>query len=481
MQENNFEKGVRQKMDELSFEPSAPVWQKVELQIQQKRRRRRLVFLLLPLLLTSGIITWYFTIDTGNKKVAAVAQENKMESTHLSSEKAKSKTEENIATLKTESSISSKTQKENETFLAAQQKKRMSIQKQKETFVAATKNKIKKGVSTKPEEETDFFESDLHALILQNEIDKKEGKKPESEAVTNPFQKKKENEWQKKLADLTLAENEKSRSRTTDDSAQKTEVAIKSEVADSATFTPIKKSKGKSDVWQWSLNARVGVSGLGSNVVDLFNHESRADFSAAPSTGNNGPQQPRIANVMKNNLAFSIGGSVRRRMSSSAFISLGLQYSYYSSQSKVGTNVNADTTVFYNGRPESLSNYYTNTGNASNYINRYHYVEVPLAIDYTLFKKLPLQLQHGISVGYLLGTNALVQNPTSGIYFRSENWSRKTSFNLFTSLDYRLINKPSFSLLAGPQLQWALTPVQQAGAPKKQHLFFAGLHTQLRF
>ncbi len=49
MQEQNFEKQVRRKMDELSLSPSAPVWNKVEEQIRKKKDRRRIVLWLLPL------------------------------------------------------------------------------------------------------------------------------------------------------------------------------------------------------------------------------------------------------------------------------------------------------------------------------------------------------------------------------------------------------------------------------------------------
>ena len=58
MHEQNFEKQVQQKMEELSLQPSAPVWQKVEEQIQKKRDRRRVLFWLFPLLVVGGSTYW---------------------------------------------------------------------------------------------------------------------------------------------------------------------------------------------------------------------------------------------------------------------------------------------------------------------------------------------------------------------------------------------------------------------------------------
>lgn len=475
MQENNFEKGIRQKMEDLSFEPSDPVWQKVEMQIQQKRRRRRLALFLLPLLLAGGAFTWYLATNTNNN-VTTVATENKPAQTKSTTPVINEReTTQEVAT-ESKEKINLLVQKEKETLVIGDVKSTPTHQKEKETFAGKTKNE-KKVRGTIIEDEEGFFESELHALILQNEIDKKEGKKAD-EQIDNPF-KKKESEWQKNLSNLAIINSELNKEIVQADSTAQAEIAAADNKTDSSTTSNPIKVKGKRDVWQWSLHARVGVSGLRSNVTDVFGGQREADFAAAPSTGNNQP--PRIAPGVNNHVAYTIGATVRRKLAASAFVGLGLQYSYYSTQSNVGTTVNRDTIIFYNGRQASLSNYYSNTGAAKLYKSRYHYIELPLTIDYAPFKNVPLQLQHGVSMGYLVASNALVQSSSSGIYFRSDEVLRKTGFNLFTSFDYRLLKTRSFSLFAGPQLQWSLTPIQKEDGPNKQHLFFAGLNTQLRF
>jgi hypothetical protein len=61
MQEQNFEKQVKQKMEELSLTPSEPVWEKVEEQIRKKRDRRRFFFWLpLTVLLVGGGV-WFLS------------------------------------------------------------------------------------------------------------------------------------------------------------------------------------------------------------------------------------------------------------------------------------------------------------------------------------------------------------------------------------------------------------------------------------
>src|SRR5690349_13815030 len=65
---NEFEKQVREKMEELNFVPSDPVWDKIEEQIRTKKDRRRL-FLWIPLLaLLLGGGTWW--LNTTNEKSA---------------------------------------------------------------------------------------------------------------------------------------------------------------------------------------------------------------------------------------------------------------------------------------------------------------------------------------------------------------------------------------------------------------------------
>jgi hypothetical protein len=58
MQENKFDKQVRQAMDDLKLKPSATVWTNVESQIREKRRRRR-AFIILPVLLGIALIGYF--------------------------------------------------------------------------------------------------------------------------------------------------------------------------------------------------------------------------------------------------------------------------------------------------------------------------------------------------------------------------------------------------------------------------------------
>ena len=76
MQEQNFEKQVKQKMEELSLTPSEPVWKKVEEQIQKKRNRRRFFFWLpLTVLLIGGGLWILSGVKDNNNSIAITNQE----------------------------------------------------------------------------------------------------------------------------------------------------------------------------------------------------------------------------------------------------------------------------------------------------------------------------------------------------------------------------------------------------------------------
>src|SRR6476661_11240555 len=68
--QGSFEKNVQEKMEELQLTPSAPVWEKIELQVSPEKKRRRIVFwLLFPAALLAGGIGWLFLQKNGEQRI----------------------------------------------------------------------------------------------------------------------------------------------------------------------------------------------------------------------------------------------------------------------------------------------------------------------------------------------------------------------------------------------------------------------------
>src|SRR6478735_10531214 len=66
MSDHDFEKRVKQKMDELKFTPSDAVWLAVQSKIRKDKPRRR-SWLLIPLLLAGLGVAGYFILNNNNK------------------------------------------------------------------------------------------------------------------------------------------------------------------------------------------------------------------------------------------------------------------------------------------------------------------------------------------------------------------------------------------------------------------------------
>ena len=73
--QNEFEKQVQQKMEELKLVPSDPVWEKVEMRIRKKKDRRRVIFWF-PLFALVGAGLW-IGIDQYSNRIAYSKKDNK--------------------------------------------------------------------------------------------------------------------------------------------------------------------------------------------------------------------------------------------------------------------------------------------------------------------------------------------------------------------------------------------------------------------
>ena len=68
MQENEFEKQVKNKMGELRFLPSESVWEAIKKQIEKKRRRILSFIFLLTIMAISGGFFIYISLNNNIKK-----------------------------------------------------------------------------------------------------------------------------------------------------------------------------------------------------------------------------------------------------------------------------------------------------------------------------------------------------------------------------------------------------------------------------
>lgn len=115
-------------------------------------------------------------------------------------------------------------------------------------------------------------------------------------------------------------------------------------------------------------------------------------------------------------------------------------------------------------------------GTRETYTNRYYMLELPVAMQYRLNRSrlLPLFLEGGASISRVMGADALLYNPMTGYYLKSAEAINKTQLNILSAV---MIGLPfhGIRIQAGPEVQYALTPLINGQGLGDQHFFYGGV------
>lgn len=458
--QNEFEKQVHQKMEELNLVPSDPVWQKVELQIRRKKDRRRLLLWLPLMVLFLGGGIWFFmNHDVKHNAAGKLSKENLQQKNELT------KTQPTIHN-ETDSKIIINKKKADKTKTHSSENVHANIS---ETAAIATFNKpsIEKKllIHKKRNSKSDFVENKNFSDQQKNSI-VKEGRKDFSSSIIN----------QKKISEADTSSSVlhlNSNLMVNNSSEIKTVVAtskqdsVRADTALQKPQTALKKSAEPK--WKYALLVSGGASGL--SRLQLFNRQQ--SFGTAPNystgTANSGGTFYDRSSPVKKDWSLSVGIAATKRLSKRTSFSTGVQYRYYSNSILVGNKITQDTVL----ANFAVRQYYSgNNATLQSYRNQYHFISVPVNIDWQLLQKIPLHLHAGISLQYLIQTNALRFDAATKSYFN--NKKAFNSIQLFSELglSYSVFLKQHV-LLFGPQLQYGLTRIEK-GNPV-YHLFSYGI------
>ena len=448
MQKHDFEKQVKEKMEELSLVPAAPVWQKIEAQIKRKREKRRIVFWLLPLLLMAvgaGSYLFYHPASTTGDK-ADVAHSSSIQPPADIASKESSPVDQPGQAYKQDKTIgANKT-----TATTAFQKNNLTKNKPvpfSHMGAVASLSTDRKPVQLTVRHTTDAAEQEQSASA-DNSMAFTAAQIKETVA-TIPY------------------------SFTTDSLLQLRNAALLPARFDSSAYHFAQTDDRR---WQWSIDASAGTSLLAKNVLGAFDFNKSADLYANPNLYGNGSQLNNYAappSPVTEGVSFAVGVGLKKKISSRIRISTGIQYAYYSMNSHTGQKVQNLLGV---SRLDASSNAYFNSNRFYQYNNQYHFIEWPVGIGYQLLKRKSLYISTGVSFTRLLASNALYYDPHTNFYYRDERYLSKTGINYMAGLTYQFSIFKHVALSAGPQLQYGLRSLQKSNASSQQHLFAAGLH-----
>jgi len=486
MQENEFEKRLRQEMDEFKLRPSDNVWEKVEEELNKKKRRRVVFFIMM--LAGLGLLGYsgYF-VATSNSRDNIVQQEH--------------------------NNIPASNQNQSLNTHPATPVEKIAVSPKSEDQTRAEKTSDKGNVKTNPVASTEISEQATNTTTVDRPakpaktrnnkqvtaITAKKSNHPaattkddqvgkaaiiSSELLANDASVKGEVAQQESAKDIVPFDSQTINATGRDSVENKSDST--SEPKAGLTFDGTKKQNFFSKI-KWSVDFSIGKSSVRNEAFSLFSTNKSADMLYNSPVNNSGgglvvPVSPPSD--------FQSGPGVRAgllgelKLSKRSSISSGIQYVYNSNTIMVGTY--HDTMVMLNNSFSQASrvNAVYRGGYQKEYTNHYHFIQIPLQYQWQVNKglKLPLVWHVGVSAGYLLSTNALLYDTTAGgIYYRDKAAFNKFRFNMLTGLSFRFGVKSKVKWSIGPELSMGMNKLMKDSYLANQYLFYGGVTGRIFF
>jgi len=456
MRENEFEKQVREKMDQLGFDPPDTVWNAVDKEINKEKKRRIPLFWLffLPALLMAGGAYYFVEHKSSPDAIAKNLQRPELNKNQVSQQELKSEKKDK----NTEELINKRNKPDENTTVQT------PLRNSQRTTAGASGQSGESGQNPVLGKSNDIVIENYNQKSTQTEtgnVNKNDLDSTTGNAIAG------------------LATNK----TVLDSAAGKAIVGItenKNAKKDSVTESAVAKNKNqkaKSSRWQIGFTGGAGVSNINQglfNSVKTLNITAATNAAAYPPPAANPTSYS--SSEIKPGFSFQAGAYVQRNLSRRISISAGLNYHYYSAKIKTGGK----------GNPASYSNYSTNlsfagrtfyqNGNSQTFTEKYHLIEMPVSANFQLNKsnRLPIIWEIGLSLGYIIGNNALYYDPNANIYIANYQQPNRMQVNAASSLMFGFhLHKNEMQI--GPQLQYGLTGLLNTNDGNPGHLFYGGL------
>jgi hypothetical protein len=428
--QNEFEKQVRQKMDELQIHPSETVWENVKVQITKPERKRWTIILLFVI---AGIFLggyWLWQPDYKHKSISQLKNTGKNNQTIIENKKMNEDNHVKVTKPNPNYNRGSKLISSSiVTYNRSSKKPLAKFNEDEKNEIVDAKTEIIN--DTHSEIEPVFTESD------KNEIANANGK-------------------QDSLTSQPLTAEIKPKDETPGLSPTKHTISLK-----------------QSHKWKLGVSVSAGVSGVADNFLGVGEDKSLADaYSSSPGTGgvNTGSNGTAIPSKLQRAGGFIAGDFAEKYISKTKKFSVGINYKNYSTTNRVGEK--NDTT-----------NYFRLNNSGNKYHNSFNFIELPVSLKFQLWngKKVPLFLHSGFVVSQLINSNSLQYNLTSQSYSNNNSLLNKTQIGFTTGLSASLFSKQKTTLLIGPDFYFGATSLARSGLYTKKHFSYIGLRSEIIF
>jgi len=457
MQADEFEKKVRNRLEELDLVPDTEVWKQVSIRIDREKNKRRILFfwIFTGFVLLAGTSVYLFINNENNNKT--VMSEINNNSTKRENFEIKQSPKHPLQSLQKAQKIHLQ---KSITDLKKDGIKQVSASERKTNDLS--KIEYVKDADKKPL----FIDNKEYSRIYQ-----KEDKYVQPDLPPHKFYNPNLSTAKTDTALLSTSGNEKKDLK-------------KDTAANTTAKKTIIKKPGKNLHFGFTL-----YSGFSDNLSSLLstNKSYAQRYYGAPGTSltpGNSNYDVSVSNSYKSAISFGFGLFVKSQLTKRIGLSAGIDYHLYKAKSMVGSKVNQQTNFFDSLLEKSIivNNYYS-TGNSVKYTNKYQLLELPINISLQLNKnaKKPLLLFAGISPGYLIASNALYANPSANVYYADKEKFHRFQLSAQSGLLFPVSKSNKYFLHAGPVIQYGFTNAAKAAAGSPQHLFFTGIKANITF
>ena len=504
MQENNFEKQVQQKMDELSLSPSAEVWQKLSVSIAKDTGNRRFfIILFLLLLLLSSTVYLIFNKQSNKEYQIASTKENVSNKLKNSSIPI---TERNAIEFGNDTSSIINSDRSS-TATGTQQQSGSTIQNEKAD--GETNDKVAKNTFSLSRENRESKKNNLEAAPVER------AKKPvyrKSQQVSITVSENTPDEWTEENLGAIESNHVKENANR---NAKKEPVSINDIVTNpfsygisrngttitmvqlSDSFVKMITTANKKELviekrnelsqrngWKFGLNFTVGVSTTQAGLLGIIgpgSGEEKAFFDRTQNSSGGAPTGSPVVyypSRVKTGAGILIGGFAQKIINTRSSIVLGLNFKQLNSSMKTGDRV--DSFAFNISNNFASRNFYYRNGNQQKFKNHFYFIELPVSIKIQLNKqkKTPVYLTTGINISRLINANALQFDVTSGNYYRDNSLMNKTQLSGSLGVLFSLSSNAKNPLVIGPEMQYSFSKIANGGLYKNRHYSFIGITLQ---
>ena len=453
MEENKFERQVRQKMDELKINPSDSVWENVKSGIEKRKNRKwafLILFFLFALLLTGGY--WLYNTNHSIFIEKEISNNIKKEIEDSSFIKKSNTTEERNKTAQLNTEISKQVNK-----------KIYSADKEvaKKQSIITIKRKIKGQKSANIVVAISSAEAEIvnRPAKIDEEIKSNEFNNKPDDGNLNNIKPGLQNE---------LATVDSNKKNIPADKAITKKLAKQE---DTLSDVSKKKSLSAKSKNRWNVGFFIsgGISHIGNQFLGFGN--SNADYLQALSNANpSGGIIITYPSKVKNSGGYIAGIFMEKEISFKTKFSLGINYKEFNTSTLIGQK--NDTTGTYSARNTQLR-----------YFNNFKFIELPVQLKVRLGSRnsFPVFWTGGITLSQLINSNALQFDPYTATYYKNNSLFNKTQIGLNTGFSAVLFQNQKAAILFGPYFYYSASQLAKKGLYNKKHFVFIGLHTEILF